>query len=87
MKEVMRDVWHGRVMQQKEHENTNPNLEELTRLMEKNRGILCSLMNEQEKERFEKYTDCVEEYISLIAEKAFREGAGFAARFLVEALG
>ncbi len=87
MKEVMQNVWYGRVIQMKESGSMDSSIEELIRLMEKNRGILCLLMNEQEKERFEKYTDCVEEYISLIAEKAFREGAGFAARFLVEALG
>ncbi len=86
MKEIMHNVWHACVIQTEESQSADLNVEKLARLMEKNKTMRYSLMNEQEKERFETYTDCVEEYISLIAEKAFCEGAGFAAKFLAEAL-
>ena len=87
MKEIIRDMWHGRIVPVEECGNKDPDIEDLVKLIEKNRAVLCTLMDEQQKDRFEKYADCIEEYVSLITERAFCEGVQFTAKFLVEALG
>lgn len=87
MKEVMRDIWCGRVILMEKRGNQNADMEDILRLMEKNKEILYTLIDEQQKDRFEKYTDCVEEYVSFITQRAFCEGVEFTAKFLVEALG
>ncbi len=87
MKKVIRDMWYGHVIPVEKCGNKDSDIEDLSRLMAKNKAVLYTLMEEQEKDRFEKYADCVEEYVSLVAERAFCEGVQFTAKFLVEALG
>ena len=87
MKKVIRDIWYGRVTPIAQCRNEDADIEDLIMLMEKNRATLYVLMDEQQKDTFEKYADCAEEYVSLIAERAFFEGVQYAAKFLVEALG
>ena len=86
MKKIIRDMCCGHGIPMEEYENQDSNIENLSRLMGKNKAVLYSLMDEQAKDRFAKYADCVEEYIALLKEKAFCEGVRFSAKFLVEAL-
>lgn len=86
MKKIIQDMWHGRVIPMGKCANNVSDIENLARLMEKKKVMLYSLMDEHEKDRFEKYVDCVEEYIALLEENAFCEGVQFGAKFLIEAM-
>ncbi len=78
------DIWHGNIVPAEQCGERDENIAQLELLIEQNRAALLHRLPETQKDIFEKYVDCVEEYVTLLTEQAFCEGARFSGRFLVE---
>lgn len=86
MKNSIYNLWHGNISPAENCGVNNPEIENLVILLEKNREKLEKELPERKKEVLQKYTDCYDEYVYLITERAFSDGFCLACRLLSEAL-
>ncbi len=86
MKETIRDLWYGNLTPFENCEKGKEELEKLVRLIARNEESLNSGLEEGQKEFFEKYRDCVEEYNSKLQENAFYEGLSLGIKIMTLAL-
>lgn len=61
-------------------------MEHLTVLMDRNREELNQLLSQAQKDIFDKYIDCANEFTYLSSVQAFCDGFGLASKILMEAL-
>ena len=80
------DIWYGNVVPIDQCGKRDESIAQIELLMEKNKSILLHALSETQKETFAKYVDCVEEYVMLVTEQAFCEGAQFSGKFLAETI-
>ena len=78
--------WNGNIDPIKHLGSNNPEMRQLENLLDKNTTKLRESLNEKEKEIFEKYTDCVNEYMFISNEEAFFEGFCLGMKIFTEAL-
>jgi len=82
MRSVINELWHGSIVPQKDSRNNSPEMKELMEYMARHHDDLLKTMTDEQKEIFEKFHDCWDEYVSLaeaaIFEYAFRLGARLA---------
>ena len=82
MRSVINELWHGSIVPQKDSRNNSPEMKELMDYMARHHDDLLKTMTDEQKEIFEKFHDCWDEYVSLaeaaIFEYAFRLGARLA---------
>ena len=82
MRSVINELWHGSIVPQKDSRNNSPEMTELMEYMARHYDDLLKTMTDEQKEIFEKFHDCWDEYVSLaeaaIFEYAFRLGARLA---------
>ncbi|MBQ2931984.1 MAG: hypothetical protein IJE62_03955 [Clostridia bacterium] len=82
MRSVIIELWHGSIVPQKDSRNNSPEMKELMEYMARHHDDLLKTMTDEQKEIFEKFHDCWDEYVSLaeaaIFEYAFRLGARLA---------
>lgn len=86
MQTIIADLWQGNITPARELEAASPQIREILQLMERNSEALCELLNEKQKEAFEKYYDCVEEYLDLMTEQAFCSGFCLGGKLMASAL-
>lgn len=86
MKHIIEDLWNGSITPGEYCGVGNPELKELEKLIERNRGDLNQQLNEHQKKILEKYIDCTEEYLDLLMVQAFSDGFCLASKLLTEAL-
>ena len=79
MKNMIKELWHGNIVPQKDSRNNSPEMKELMEYMARHHDDLLKTMTDDQNETFEKFHDCWSEYMSLaeavIFEYAFRLGA------------
>ena len=79
MKSMIKELWHGNINPQEDSRNNSPEMKELMEYMARHHDDLLKSMTDEQKEIFEKFEDCWDEYVSLaeaaIFEYAFRLGA------------
>ncbi len=63
-----------------------PEINKVILLMERHREILQGDLVKPQKDTFDKYAECSDEYAELISEQAFCAGFSLASRLLSEAL-
>ena len=82
MRSVINELWHGNVVPQEDSRNNSPEMKKLMEYMARHHDDLLKTMTDEQKEIFEKFHDCWDEYVSLaeaaIFEYAFRLGARLA---------
>ena len=82
MRSVINELWHGSIVPQKDSRNNSPEMKELMEYMARHHDDLLKTMTDEQKEIFEKFHDCWDEYVSLVEaaifEYAFRLGARLA---------
>ncbi len=86
MKQIIRDLWYGNLTPFENCEKGKKDLKELVELIARNEESLNSGLKAAQKELFEKYKDCVEEYNSKLQENAFYEGLSLGIKIMTLAL-
>lgn len=79
-------LWRGDLEPVSSSGTNDPELKELERLLQRNGERLEEYLDEKGKALFEKYFDCVEEYISVLCEQAFCNGFCLGTKLAAEAL-
>ena len=82
MKETIEELWHGNIIPQEDSRINSLEMKELLSYMARHHEDLEKSFSDEQKEIFEKFHDCWDEYVSLaeaaIFEYAFRLGARLA---------
>ena len=79
-------LWNGNIKPIVHFGVNNKQLRELEHYMERHLQKLENTLNEDEKITLEKYSSCLEEYITIITEQAFTDGFGMGTKLFAEAL-
>ena len=80
------ELWFGEIEPVKTIEQGNEEIKELEGLIQRNREELRKQLTKDANERFEKYVDCLEEYLSIVSKSAFSEGFKLGMQLVVEVL-
>ena len=76
---LLKELWHGNIIPGEDSRNTSKEMKELLGYMARHHEDLEKTFTDEQKEIFEKFHDCWDEYVSLaeaaIFEYAFRLGA------------
>ena len=76
---LLKELWHGNIIPQEGSRNNSKEMKELLGYMARHHEDLEKTFTDEQKEIFEKFHDCWDEYVSLaeaaIFEYAFRLGA------------
>ena len=79
MKSMITELWHGNINPQTDSRNNSTEMKELMEYMARHHNDLLKTITDEQKEIFEKFHDCWDEYVSLaeaaIFEYDFRLGA------------
>lgn len=86
MSQTIKDLWNGNIAPCEHCGSHDAEANHLIALMERNREALWVELSDAQKERFQKYIDCSEEYLLHMLELAFCDGFCIASRLTVEAL-
>jgi hypothetical protein len=88
MKNIINELWHGNIIPQEDSRTNSPEMKELLSYMSRHHEDLEKSFTDEQKEIFEKFHDCWDEYISLaeaaIFEYAFKLGMQIAIETLTE---
>ena len=84
---ILEEFWYGNIVPTEYDTSSNKEYKKLVELIFRNEEKLKATMTDEQKELFEKYTDCVREYQTitdcLIFQNSFRLGA----RMMLEVMG
>lgn len=84
--ETITDLWYGAIAPWETCGAGDKQSIQLCTLRERHRGALDAGLTDAQKEVFQKYQQCGEEYLLRMMELAFREGYCLASRLAAEAL-
>ena len=88
MKSMITELWHGNINPQTDSRNNSTEMKELMEYMARHHNDLLKTITDEQKEIFEKFHDCWDEYVSLaeaaIFEYAFKLGMQIAIETLTE---
>ena len=84
MKQTITDLWNGNLAPVEHCGSRNPQVNELVCLIEQNRENLNDGLTQVQRETFQKYIDCSEEYLLRMLELAFYDGFCLAGKLAVE---
>ena len=75
---IIKELWHGKIIPQEDSRTNSKEMKELLGYMERHHENLEKSSTDEQKEKFEKFHDCWSEYMSLaeaaIFEYAFKLG-------------
>ena len=86
MKNTIIDLWYGNIAPCEHCGAHDVQANKLISLMERNREILRDGLTEAQKERFQTYIDCSEEFLLHMMELAFSDGFILGGRLAVDVL-
>jgi len=86
MKQTMELLWNGQLAPGPNCGVNDPELERLSVLLDRNRTKLDQALDEPQRELFERYIACADEFAYLSSTHAFCDGFSLAAKLLTEAL-
>lgn len=86
MKQTLEALWNGEIAPGQTNGVYDPEMEHLTVLMDRNREELNQSLSQAQKDIFDKYIDCADEFTYLSATQAFCDGFSLASKLLMEAL-
>ena len=88
MMSIIQELWHGNICPQTDSRNNSSEMKELMEYMARHHEDLEKTFTAEQKEIFEKFHDCWDEYVSLaeaaIFEYAFKLGMQIAIETLIE---
>jgi len=86
MKSIFEQLWNGNIKPYETNGVNDPEVEELSELIERNQKSLNKLLGEEEKKVLDTYISCCESYYYLLIVHAFRKGFSLASKLLAEVL-
>ena len=88
MRSIINELWHGNVILQEDSRTNSKEMNELLGYMSRHHEDLERSFTDEQKEKFEKFHDCWDEYVSFaeaaIFKYAFKLGARIALEILTE---
>ena len=88
MGNTINELWHGNIVPQEDSRNNSREMKELMGYIARHSEDLEKLLNEEQREIFDKFRECWNEYVSLaeaaIFEYAFKLGARLTLESLIE---
>ena len=86
MKQMLEALWNGQIAPAQSNGVYDPEMEHLAVLMDRNREALDGKLTQEQKDIFQKYIACSDEFTYLSAAQAFCDGFSLASKLLMEAL-
>lgn len=86
MLNILTQILNGQVKPLEEIGKDCREIDEVSNFVERNSDNLYKTLNDEQKEIFKKYNDCIEEYYSLLIDEAFSVGFSLSTRILTESL-
>ena len=86
MKETIEELWHGNIIPQEDSRTNSPEMKELLSYMARHHEDLEKSFSDEQKEIFEKFHDCWNEYASLAEEAIFAYAFKLGGRLMLETL-
>ncbi len=83
---ILTEILNGQVKPLEEIGKDCRAIDEVSDFVERNSDNLYKTLNDEQKEIFKKYNDCVEEYYTLLIDEAFSVGFSLSTRILTESL-
>ena len=71
MKSIINEIWHGNIIPQEDSRNNTKEMKELLSFMARHHEDLEKTMTDDQKEIFQKFHDCWDEYMSLAESAVF----------------
>ena len=88
MRSIINELWHGNIVPQEDSRNNTNEMKELLSYMARHNENWEKTLTDEQKEIFQKFHDCWDEYVTLseaaIFEYAFKIGMQFAIETLAE---
>ena len=84
--QTIEDLWNGNITPCENCGSHDPKLKQLRSLMGRNHDKLCEGLTEAQKETFQKYLDCSDEYFLRMLELAFCDGFCLGSKLAAESL-
>lgn len=86
MRRTLESLWNGEIAPAQTCGVGDAEMEHLTVLLDRNKELLKEGLSAEQKDRFEKYEDCVDEFTALSSQRAFCDGFCLASKLLTESL-
>lgn len=86
MRSTISDLWNGNIAPCEHCGAHDTQANQLICLLEQNRDDLCKELSDMQKEIFQKYIDCSEEYLLRMMELAFCDGFCLGNQLAIESL-
>lgn len=83
---MLADLWNGNVCPIKSAQTEESQVVQLMEFVKSNYAELFKILNDGQKKVFDNYDRCVEEYQTVLSERAFCAGFSLCFRLLTEAL-
>ncbi|MBQ8767481.1 MAG: hypothetical protein IJZ16_11850 [Clostridia bacterium] len=86
MAKVVEMLYEGKLEPMRLTGKSNAEMRRMENLIERHLNKLKDVLDDETKETFDKYAECMNEYVFLISEQAFCDGFCMGARILSEAV-
>ena len=83
---ILEEFWYGNIEPTEYDTSSNKEYKKLVELIYRNEEKLRATMTDEQKERFEKYTDCVQERQTLTECLIFQNSFKLGARIMLEVM-
>ena len=83
---ILDELWYGNINPQEQSKENNRAINELLKLMGRNRDRLHDSLTEEQRETLEKYDDCVNEMYGLIESEIFSYAFRLGGRLMLATL-
>ena len=85
MSQTITDLWNGNIAPCEHCGAHDPELNRILLILERNRNTLCTGLTDAQKEYFQKYCDCSDDYLLRMLELAFCDGFSLGCKLTIEA--
>ena len=86
MKSIINELWHGNIVPQEDSRNNSGEMKELMGYIARHSEDLEKLLTDEQREIFDKFRECRNEYVSLAEAAIFEYAFKLGARLTLESL-
>ena len=84
MMSIINELWHGNIIPQEDSRTNSKEMKELLGYMSRHHENLEKSFTDEQKEIFEKFTECTNEMYGIAEREAFVRGFTLGARIIIE---